>query len=250
MKYLTADLQARHGFFTRQGGVSRGLFDTLNCGYGSGDQFDCVTENRGRIATALSLPVVLTLYQTHSADVVRVTQPWDKESAPKADAMVTDQPGIGLGILTADCAPVLFVCRKTQIIGAAHAGWKGALSGVLQATVTAMRDMGAVDIEAAIGPTISAQSYEVDLAFQDKFLAQSLDNRLYFKPATRTGHVMFDLPSYCRDILRAEGLAHVADIARDTRQESDRFFSYRRATLNKDPAYGRQMSVIALADQT
>jgi YfiH family protein len=246
MKILTGDIAARHGFFTRQGGVSTGIFDTLYCAFGSSDDKAAVSENRRRVAESLSVPVICSVYQTHSATVARVTKPWETGSAPEADAMVTDRPGIGLGILTADCVPVLFSCRDKPLIGAAHAGWKGALNGVLEATVSALRDMGAEDIQAVIGPCISPKSYEVDNNFKKRFVERSPDYAVFFAPGTRDGHPMFDLPGFCRHVLKKAGVDDVQDIGRDTRAEDNLFFSYRRTTLNKDPDYGRQLSVITL----
>jgi hypothetical protein len=246
MKFLTGDIAARHGFFTRRGGVSGGIFDSLNCAFGSSDDKAVVSENRRRVAESLSVPVICSVYQVHSATVARVTQPWETGKAPEADAMVTDVPGIGLGILTADCVPVLFSCRNKPLIGAAHAGWKGALNGVLEATVAALRDMGGENIQAVIGPCIGPKSYEVDDHFKKSFVEKSSDYAAFFAPGVRQGHPMFDLPAFCRHALKKAGIDDVQDIARDTRAEGSLFFSYRRATLNKDPDYGRQLSVITL----
>lgn len=244
----------RHGFFGRVGGKSRGIYDSLNCGLGSGDDPAAVNENRGRVAENIGVKAekLVTLHQVHSADCVRVTAPWKPEDRPKADALVTDVPGIAIAVLTADCAPVLFAGRKADgspVVGAAHAGWGGAIGGVLEATVKAMADMGAdpAQIRAAIGPCIGPDSYEVGVDFRTRFLAQDAENAEFFVPATREGHLMFDLPAYVRRRLKLAGVGFVGGRGIDTCFNEEDYFSYRRSTHRAEPDYGRQASVIAIA---
>jgi YfiH family protein len=238
----------RHGFFTRAGGVSTGLYAGLNCGFGSDDDPAHVAENRARAAArlGLGLEALVTVHQIHSADAVTVTATWPREAAPKADAMVTDRPGIMLGILTADCVPVLFVDAEAGVIGAAHAGWKGALYGVLDATVAAMTALGARRIAAGIGPAIQQHSYEVGPEFPTRFIEADPENARFAVPAARPGHFMFDLPGYVEARLRGLDIAAVERSPLDTRSEEQQFFSYRRATLKGEPDYGRGLSAIAL----
>ncbi len=240
----------RHGFFNRDGGVSTGIYAALNCGPGSDDDLTCVMENRARVEHALGISTggLVTLYQHHSADVVEVTAPWRHGDAPKADGMVSTTPGIALGILTADCAPVLFADPGRRIIGAAHAGWKGALSGVLENTVALMETMGAerANIRASIGPTISKANYEVGPEFRDRFLDDTADNARYFTSSSKPRHFMFDLPAYVQDRLSRAGVKHIKDTGLCTYDETNRLFSYRRATHMGEDGYGRNISVIAL----
>jgi polyphenol oxidase len=240
----------RHGFFTRQGGVSDGIYASLNCGFGSADAPANVTENRGRAMDALGLARhgLVTCYQVHSPEVTVVDQPWTLADRPRADAMVTQRPGIALGILTADCAPVLFADAEAEVIGAAHAGWRGALAGVLDATVEAMAERGASRhrLCAGIGPCIAQASYEVGPEFPAAFLAESPDNAAFFIPAPRAGHFLFDLAGYVAHKLDRLGLARIERSGGDTAAQADRFFSYRRACLGKEPDYGRGLSAIAL----
>ncbi|MFW0777595.1 MAG: peptidoglycan editing factor PgeF [Rickettsiales bacterium] len=240
----------RHGFFTREGGVSDGIYSSLNCGPGSDDTPEKVIENRSRAAQTLGqeLHRLVTCYQVHSAVVQQVDEPWDSISAPEADAMVTKNPNIILGILTADCLPVLFADGKAGIIGAAHAGWKGAFHGVLENTVEAMEKLGANNnhIIATIGPGIAQASYEVGAEFRERFLAQTPDNEIYFIPGKREAHYLFGLKAYAMDRLRNIGLAHINLLERDTCFEEDAFFSFRRATLKGEPSYGRQISAITI----
>lgn len=242
----------RHGFFTREGGVSKGLFDSLNCGFGSGDDPAAVAENRARAMRRLDLPAesLVTVRQVHSPAVVTVTEPIAPGTAPQADAMVTSTPGVALGILTADCAPVLFCDPKAQVIGAAHAGWKGAFGGVIQSTVDAMAALGASPgrIVAAIGPHIAFRSYEVGPEFRERFLARNPAHELHFAPGRREDRWLFDLGGFIEDRLAAAGVELVQHAPHDTLAESDRFFSYRRATLSGEPDYGRGLSAIALAE--
>lgn len=247
-----ADLESpvlKHGFFTREGGHSSGLYASLNCGLGSDDERQRVINNRAMVAERLDVEAnrLLTVYQIHSADVAHVTEPFSG-TLPKVDAMVTDRPELAIGILTADCAPVLFADAEAGVIGAAHAGWKGALTGVLEATVAAMVDRGAdrQRIAAVIGPTISRHAYEVGPEFVDRFSDQSPDNERYFHPSEREGHAYFDLPAYCLKRLRDAGVGTIADVAICTYSDEDRFFSYRRTTHRGEPDYGRQISAIAL----
>lgn len=240
----------RHRFFTRQGGVSAGLYSSLNCGYGSGDSPDNVRENRRRAASQFDLgePDLLTVHQIHSRDVLTVTDKrWSSPGAPKADALVTDRPGVALGVLSADCAPVLLADGTAGVIGAAHAGWKGALGGVVEATVEAMERLGArrERLTVAVGPCIGGASYEVGPEFPAPFLAQDEANGGFFRPASRAGHFMFDLAGY---LVRRIGLAGVAAMAtgHDTLAASEDFFSYRRNTLQGVRDYGRGLSAIAL----
>jgi hypothetical protein len=250
-KALNDSPRLRHGFFTRNGGVSEGIYSSLNCGLGSGDDPAKVSENRTRAMGRLDLPVLAlaTVYQHHSADVVRVEAPWPQAARPKADAMVTVRPDVALGIGTADCAPVLFADAAAGVIGAAHAGWRGAVGGVLEATVRAMTELGAepAHIHAAIGPTIGQASYEVGPEFPAPFLAQDPGNARFFVASKRAGYFMFDLPAYVAARLRRLGLGAVEDVARDTCAEADQFFSYRRTTLAGEKDYGRGLSAIALA---
>jgi len=237
----------RHGFFGREGGVSEGLYDSLNCGYGSGDDLDKVTENRTRVCSALGTDApLLTAFQVHSAKVVTVATPWQWKDSPEADALVTNQPNIPLGVLTADCLPVLFADTENRIIGAAHAGWKGAIGGVLEATLHAMRELGAENIIAAIGPSIAQDSYEVGAEFYQRFVEESPANASHFKSSANGGHYMFDLPGYAKARLVAAGIKNIHLLAEDTCAQEGRFFSYRRTCQRADKAYGRQVSVISL----
>jgi polyphenol oxidase len=242
----------RHGFFGREGGVSDGLYASLNCGFGSGDDLAKVAENRARAARALGATggTLVTCYQVHSPDVVTVDRPWRREANPKADGMATRTPGVALGILTADCAPVLFADPEAGVIGAAHAGWRGALGGVLEATLAAMKQLGAARarIRAAIGPCIAQASYEVGPEFPAAFLAEDTANARFFTPSRRAGHHMFDLGGYVERRLGRAGLAAIGRAAHDTAAEADRFFSYRRACLRGETDYGRELSAIVLED--
>lgn len=240
----------RHAFFDREGGVSQGIYASLNCGVGSGDDKAKVRENRGRTMEMLGLPAerLATLYQIHSAEVVPVTAPIADDARPRADAMVTATPGLALGILTADCAPVLLADAEAPVIGAAHAGWKGALGGVLEAVVAAMERLGArrERIVAGIGPCIGKASYEVGPEFPAPFEAQDPSNLELFTAAPREGHFLFDLKGYAARRLARLGLTEIQTLPCDTLAEEDRFFSYRRACLRGEPDYGRLLSAIAL----
>ncbi|MDP9137557.1 MAG: peptidoglycan editing factor PgeF [Pseudomonadota bacterium] len=240
----------RHGWFTRRGGHSTGLFSSLNCGYGSGDDRSVVAMNRAAAARRLGVKDdrLLTVYQVHSDRVVAVEGTWKPEDAVAADAMVTDVPGIGLGVLTADCAPVLFASRDGRCIGAAHAGWKGALAGVTDTTIAAMEKLGArrSDIIALIGPTISRHAYEVGAEFRARFLAAQADNDRWFTASPRADYFMFDLPGYIADRLRRAGIAGAADLGYCTYSDEASYFSFRRATHRDQKDYGRLLSAIAI----
>ena len=237
-----------HGFLGRRGGVSTGELAGLNVGYGSNDERSAIDENR-RLAVAAILPgaELATVHQVHSAEVVYVDRPWPQDERPRADAMVTDRPNLLLGILTADCAPVLFADAEAGVIGAAHAGWRGALAGVTDSTIAAMERLGArrERICAAIGPCIAQPSYEVDEGFRTRFLEPDPGNERFFADAT-WGKPHFDLEAYVEHRLRSAGIATVEALHLDTYAEPDRFYSYRRATHQGEADYGRQLSAIAL----
>ncbi len=238
-----------HGFLGRRGGVSTGLYAGLNVGTGSDDDPAVIAGNRRRAAEAV-LPGALLLnpYQIHSADCVTVIEPWPQDTRPHADAVVTDRPGIALGILTADCAPVLLADREAGVVGAAHAGWKGAIGGVTDATLLAMEALGArrERIVAAIGPCIARGSYEVDAGFEHRFEQDDPANERFFT-AGREGHAWFDLEAYVAHRLAAAGVRTVEAMGLDTYGQEDRFYSFRRATHRGEPGYGRQISIIGLA---
>ncbi|MBP7338325.1 peptidoglycan editing factor PgeF [Niveispirillum sp.] len=250
LDHLSAVPGLRHGFFTRTDGVSSGILAAMNCGYGSNDDPANVTANRARAMELLGVPApaLTTVYQVHSPDVVTVTEPFPHSAAPKADALVTDRPGIALGILTADCVPVLFVDPVARVIGASHAGWKGAVMGVLEATVDAMLALGAQRdrILAGIGPHIGWDSYEVGPEFRDRFLTLDTGHASLFRPSTRADHWMFDIGGYVAGRLRAAGIGQVETTGLDTLAREDLFFSYRRACLRQEPDYGRGLSAICL----
>ncbi len=248
----------RHGFFTRAGGVSGGLYASLNCGYGSADDPDNVRTNRARAVGALGAetpgagaPALVTVHQVHSADVVTVTQPWSPDAAPRADAMVTTTPGVILGVSTADCAPVLLADPAAGIVAAAHAGWRGALTGVIETTVAAMVAAGAAPerLVAAVGPCIAQVSYEVGPEFPAPFLQHDPTNRAFFAPAARADHWLFDLAGYVTQRLTRAGVAQPAVVGRDTYADDRDFFSYRRATHRGKPDYGRNLSAIRLVER-
>jgi YfiH family protein len=246
---LTAEnLLVPHGFFTRRGGVSTGSYASLNCSLSSLDDRANVLENRARAARTLGVDPsrLLGLTQVHGPHVVTVTEPWEAGHGEKADAMVTRQPGLALGIVTADCAPVLFADSGGTIVGAAHAGWRGAVAGVLEATVTAMTALGAAagNITAAIGPCIAQESYEVGADLRDAVLDRSAADVSFFISAQREGHWQFDLPAYCAARLHAAGVGRVIVTGLDTMAENERFFSHRRRTIAKAGPIGHQISVI------
>jgi hypothetical protein len=238
----------RHGFLGRSGGASQGLCSGLNVGLGSGDDRDSIRENRRRAVAAVAPGAALvTLHQVHSPDALHVTAPYPDDARPRADAMVADRPGLLLGILTADCAPVLLADREAGVVAAAHAGWKGALGGVVEATVAAMEQRGArrSRIAAAVGPCIARKSYEVDDAFLRRFAEADPEHERFFSLG-REGHHQFDLEGFVVARLAAAGLARIEALGEDTYSQPDRFFSYRRATHRGEPDYGRQISLIAL----
>lgn len=238
----------RHAFFGRQGGVSEGVYASLNCGSGSQDSRDAVTENRNRCASALDAQHLLSLYQIHSAQAVIVETPWALGLGPQADAMVTRVPGIALGVLAADCAPVLFADEAAGVIGAAHAGWKGAHGGVLEAAIETMESLGAerTRIVAAIGPCISQDAYEVGPEFFDAITRADPETGRFFEPAVRSAHWQFDLAGYVAARLETAGLAAIDILGECTYAQEAAYFSYRRTTHRKEPDYGRNLSAIVL----
>jgi YfiH family protein len=249
LEIITADAlkEVRHGFFTRRCGASSGVFAGLNCGQGSSDQSEIVEINRGRVADAMAVAAddLVTVHQVHSAQVVQVDAALPQR--PKADAMVTATPGLALGILTADCQPVLFADHSAGVIGAAHAGWRGALDGVLEATLEAMEALGAqrADTLAVIGPTISQRAYEVGPEFLDAFMADDIDNQRFFANG-QGDRYLFDLPAFGLHKLRSIGVGHAEWTRHCTYSDPDRFYSYRRTTHNGEADYGRLISVIRL----
>lgn len=242
----------RHAFFTRDGGVSEGIYATLNGGVGSNDSPDRVRENRARMASALDVTPdrLLSAYQIHSPAVVVADKPWPANDRPRADAMVTRVASLAIGISTADCGPVLFADRHARVIGAAHAGWKGALTGVLEATIAAMETLGAQRprIAAALGPMIRQPNYEVGPEFVQRFEAADAKNARFFAPAARAGHALFDLAGFIGARLEGAGIGQFDDLGRCTYAEPDCFFSYRRTTHRGEPDYGRHINAIVLAD--
>lgn len=241
----------RHGFFTRAGGVSSGLFQGLNVGLGSGDDRAAIVENRQRVARWMGVAPdrLVGVHQVHSPDVVAVATPFDADR-PKADAMVTDRPGLALGVLTADCGPILFSDAAAGVIGAAHAGWKGALTGVLENTIAAMERLGAdaARIVAVLGPSISQENYEVGPEFVERFLASDFASERFFAPSMRPGHALFDLKGYTLDRLERAAVITAA-VPRCTYALENEFYSYRRATHRNEPDYGRQVSAIVLENR-
>jgi purine-nucleoside/S-methyl-5'-thioadenosine phosphorylase / adenosine deaminase len=240
----------KHAFFTRQGGVSKGFYASLNCGYGSGDDADLVEQNRTIAMRMLGLSAdrLVTCRQIHSVGVVTVATAWRRETAPAADGMVTNQPGLALGVLAADCAPVLLCDPAAGVIGAAHAGWRGALRGVAEATVDAMENLGAQRgrMRVAIGPCIGPASYEVGPEFPPPIVADDPAAERYFAPARRTGHFMFDLARYVEHRLSCFGVPMVERAPCDTLADPEQFFSYRRARLRGESAFGLGLSAIAI----
>jgi hypothetical protein len=263
MMLLQADALAalpgiRHAFFTRAGGVSEGVYASLNGGTGSDDVPARVTENRARMAAALGVAPerFITAYQVHSPDVVTVERPWPAEGRPRADGIVTRVAGLAIGVTTADCGPVLLADAHAGVIGAAHAGWRGALTGILEATVAAMERIGAAraHISAALGPTISQRNYEVGPEFVARFMTEAAANARFFQhspksshqPSLKPGHALFDLPGYIAGRLAAAGIGRFEDLGQCTYADPARFFSYRRSTHVHEPDYGRHVNAIAL----
>jgi polyphenol oxidase len=241
-------LNVPHGFFTRRGGVSVGPYASLNCSLSSQDSREAVLENRARAARAIdAAPAgLLGLTQVHGLDVIHVTAPWAAGEGPRADAMVTDRPDVALGVITADCAPVLFADATAGVIGAAHAGWRGAVAGVLEATLAAMVELGAQRITAVIGPCIHQPSYEVGADLREAVLAHDAAHARFFAVGRRDGHWQFDLPKYCAARLAGTGIVAIDSIDIDTLADEARFFSYRRRTLNGGGPIGHQISAIRL----
>ena len=240
----------RHAFFTRQGGVSEGIYASLNGGVGSNDPRERVMENRGRMAAHLGAATenLLSVWQTHSPDVVIAETAWPYDQRPKADAIVTRTPGLAIAVSTADCGPVIFADAKAGVIGAAHAGWKGAIGGVLERTVAAMEQLGASrnSIIAAAGPMLSQVNYETGPEFSARFIEADAANAEFFKPAARDGYAMFDLPGFVEKMLCETGVKIIDPLRLCTYADEQRFFSYRRATHRKEPDYGRLISAIVL----
>ena len=241
-------LRLPHGFLGRRGGVSEGEMWGLNVGYGSGDDPQLIAENRRRaIGAVLPRASLATVHQVHSPTVVYVERPWEQDQRPHADAMVIDRPGILLGVLTADCAPVLFADEEAGVVAAAHSGWRGAIAGVNEATIEAMEQLGArrERIAAAVGPSVEQKSYEVDEAFRERFIEQDKANERFFVagPADKPH---FDLTGYILRRLNDAGIAKADAMRLDTYSDPDRFYSYRRSTHRNEPSYGRQISMIGL----
>lgn len=240
----------RHAFFTRRGGVSSGLLESLNGGLGAQDDPANVRENRARMAAALGLqPGRLALpWQVHSADVAVATAPWTREEAPHVDAVVTSTPGLAACVTIADCGPILFADPEARVVAAAHAGWQGAFKGVAEATLDRMETLGArrERVTAVLGPCIRQASYEVGPEFAARFVAADADNARFFEPSGKPGHALFDLAGYIVARLRAAGVGTVEDVGLDTYADEERFFSYRRATHRSEPDYGRLVAAIAL----
>ena len=249
---LSAHSNVRHAFFTREGGVSQGIYQSLNGGIGSNDAPDHVRENRNRMAAALGVAPAhfVTCYQIHSPDVIVAETPWTRENSPRADAIVTRVPGLAIGVTTADCGPILFADAQAGVVGAAHSGWKGALTGVVESTIAAMEQLGAQRgrIDAAIGPLIRQQNYEVGQEFVDRFTAADGANEKFFGASARNGHALFDLPGYIRSRLERADIQSIDDLELCTYADPARFFSYRRTTHRGEPDYGRHVNAIALVD--
>lgn len=242
----------RHGFFTRDGGVSDGLYGSLNGGLGSGDAPARVAENRARMAGALGVTPerLVTAYQTHSPDVVVATQPWTRAQAPRADAVVTRVRGLAVGVTTADCGPLLLGDREAGVVGAAHAGWKGALAGVVEATVAAMEQLGAARMRmvVALGPMIRQPNYEVGADVVTRFAAADPANARFFAPSARAGHAMFDLAGYIVARLQDAGVGRIEDLGHCTYADPARFYSYRRSTHRDEADYGRHLNAIVVVE--
>ncbi|MCP8937024.1 peptidoglycan editing factor PgeF [Alsobacter sp. SYSU M60028] len=241
-----------HAFFTRQGGVSGGVFASLNGGQGSSDTAEHVVENRARMARTLGVEPsrLVTVHQVHSPDTLVVEGPWSGER-PRADGMATRTPGVALAVLSADCGPVLFADAEAGVVGACHAGWKGAFTGVLESTLAAMEGLGArrARVSAVLGPTISAAAYEVGPEFVARFLDEDAGHGRFFRPSEREGHSYFDLPGFIGSRLRAAGVGRFENIGECTYADESRFYSYRRATHRGEPDYGRLVSAIALTSR-
>ncbi len=251
--FVADEIPVFHGYFTRKGGASEGDFSALNCGPGSGEDMNIVQQNRNLVAREASVDParLVSVHQEHGVNCVTVKEPWPLDFRPKADAMVTDVQGIALGILTADCAPVLLWglnAENQPIIGAAHAGWKGALGGVLESTLKSMELLGVSKelVRACVGPCIGRTSYEVSVEFSEPFLEEHDESGRFFHAGEKAGHLMFDLAGYCAWRLFRSGLRSIALMDKDTYVLEDVFYSYRRATHRGEQSYGRQISVIAI----
>jgi purine-nucleoside/S-methyl-5'-thioadenosine phosphorylase / adenosine deaminase len=241
----------RHAFFTRRGGVSGGVYASLNGGIGSRDSADLVADNRSRMAAALGIAPdrLITAYQIHSPHVVTVEAPWTPEARPRADAIVTRTRGLAVGVTTADCGPILFADPQAGVVGAAHAGWRGALAGIVEATVDAMERLGAHRgrIRAVLGPMIRQDNYEVGPDLVARFRAEDSASDPFFRPAARQDHALFDLPGYITARLERADIGEVEDLGLCTYADPDRFFSFRRSTHRAEADYGRHVNAIALA---
>lgn len=240
----------RHGFFTRQGGVSTGIYDSLNCGYGSGDAAEAVRENRLRVAAKLGIAhsSAITVRQVHSNYAVIADETWQQGSLPEADGIVTAEPGVGIGILTADCTPILFCDPAAAVIGAAHAGWRGAKGGIIDSVVEIMENLGArrERICASIGPTISQSAYEVGEEFRDNFLTENERNIMFFTSIDKNEKAHFDLPAYCQERLTLAGIKSIEQMGLCTYGNESLFYSYRRSIHRGEADYGRQISAIVI----
>jgi len=239
-----------HAFFTREGGVSDGVYASLNGGLGSGDERARVFANRARMAAALGVEPsrLATVHQVHSPEVIVIDRPWGEEARPRADALVTRTPSLAIAVSSADCGPVLLADEEARVVGAAHAGWKGALTGVIEATIAAMEGEGArrERIKAALGPMISRSAYEVGPEFEARFRETDEASGEFFAPAARHGHFIFDLSGYIGERLERAGVREVEDLGRCTYGEERLFYSYRRMTQRREADYGRHLSAIAL----
>ncbi len=247
---LSAIAAVSHGFFTREGGVSEGIYGSLNTGYGSDDNAANVKENRRRIAARLGVDddKLLSIHQWHSSDAVVADDLWNVRRPPEGDAVVTARPGIAVAVNTADCTPVLFSSGDGRVVGAAHAGWKGAIGGILGSTVARMKELGATDVHAAIGPTISQLSYEVGPEYRTEFVERDASSERFFIASEKPGHFMFDLPGFVRARLSELELASIEDTALCTYADEQRFFSYRRTVHRGEHDYGRQLSAICIKE--
>jgi hypothetical protein len=242
----------RHGFFTRQGGVSAGLYASLNGGLGSHDDAANVAENRARMAASLEVEphCLLTACQIHSPDVLVAERPWHPDARPRADAVVTRTPGLAVGVTSADCGPILLADTEARVIGAAHAGWRGALAGIAEAAVAAMERLGAERdrLRATLGPMIRQDHYEVGPDLMERFAAEDKASGRFFRTAARDGHALFDLPGYIAERLRRAGVRQIEDLGLCTYADAGRFFSYRRSTHRAEADYGRHVSAIVLQE--
>ena len=236
-------IENKHGFFTRMGGVSTGEYASLNCGFGSGDQRELVQQNRDIVMNALGGNKLITAYQTHS-DICHIIN--GHEEKLEGDALVTNKPGIAIGILTADCGPILFEDKKAGVIGAAHAGWKGARFGIIGSTIRAMEHLGASEITAVLGPCIHHESYEVSEEFLHVFATEGPQNGVYFTKSDKEGHYQFDLPAYIEMKLKKNGIENIEILPENTYTQADKFYSFRRGTHEGRQEYGRLISAICL----